>query len=76
LCPTYNGHSAPKLEQAILEYLGQFSDPEVVQGLMAAAERKVMEEHQVELHGVQQGLTDLESQFLKHLGLLKRGVLN
>lgn len=29
-CPTYNGNSAPRLEQAVLEYLSQFSDPERV----------------------------------------------
>jgi site-specific DNA recombinase len=30
LCAHYNGHSAPRLETAVLEYLGQFSDPEAV----------------------------------------------
>jgi len=30
MCAHYNGHSAPRLETAVLEYLGQFSAPEMV----------------------------------------------
>ena len=75
-CSTYNGHSAPRLEKAILEHLGQFSDPELVREHMAAAERKEMERREEDLHDVQRGLADLESQFLKHLDFLKREILN
>ncbi len=76
LCTTYNGNSARKLDAAILEYLAQFSDPELVREHMAAAERKEIDGRQKELKVVERGLSDLESQFLKHLGLLKRGVIN
>jgi site-specific DNA recombinase len=76
LCSTYNGHSAPKLEQAILEYLGQFSDPDMVREHMAAAESKELEKKEQELREVQRGLEELEVQFMKHLDLLKRGILN
>ena len=74
-CDTYNGHSAPKLEQAILDYLGQFSDPELVRQHMEAAERREVEKREAELDEVTRGLDELESQFLKHLDLLKRDVL-
>ena len=37
LCAIYNGHSAPKLEKAVLDYLGEFSGPEFVKGHLAIA---------------------------------------
>jgi site-specific DNA recombinase len=76
LCATYNGHAAPRFEQTILEYLSQFSDPEMVREHMAAAESRELEKREQELREVQQGLGELEAQFLKHLDLLKRGILN
>ena len=76
LCSHYNGHSAPQLEQAILEYLGQFSEPDLVKDHLAAAEKKEMELRETELKQVERALIDLESQFTKHLDYLKRGVLN
>ena len=76
LCSLYNGHSAPKLEKAILEYLGQFSDPEKVREHLTAAERKELERYEVDLHDVEKRLADLEAHFLQRLDdLLKRGVL-
>lgn len=75
-CSYYNGHSAAKLETAILDYLSQFSDPELVKQHMDAAERKDLDRKQVELKDVTKGLADLEGQFLKHLDLLTKGILN
>lgn len=76
LCSVYNGHSSPKLEKAILEYLGQFSDPEKVRECLEAAERKELERYEVELHNVERRLVDLEAQFLQRLDdLLKHGIL-
>ena len=75
-CSTYNQHSVPKLEKAILGYLAQFSDPELVRQHMEAAERKEMEQSETELKEVQKGLSDLEAQFIRHLDLLKRDILN
>ena len=75
-CRYYNGHSTHKLEGAVLEYLSQFSDPELVRRHMEAAERKDLKEKQSELTKVTKTLSDLETQFLKHLDLLKRDVLN
>ena len=76
LCSHYNGHSAPQLEQAILEYLGQYSDPDLVKDHLAAAEKKEMELRETELKQVERGLTDLEGQFTQHLDYLKRELLN
>jgi len=75
-CSTYNGHSAPKLEKAILDYLGQFSDPALVREHLEAAERTQIKKKDKELQEVTKGLKDLDSQFLKHLDLLNRSVIN
>ena len=75
-CSVYNGHSAGKLEKAILEYLGEFSDPIKVRQYLAAAERQDTEKYEVELKRVEKRLAELEAQFLTQLdGLLKRKVL-
>ena len=63
LCAHYNGHSAPKLEQAILEYLGQYSDPDLVKDHLSAAEMKEMQRRETELKQVGKALSDLEGQF-------------
>ena len=76
LCAVYNGHSAPRLERAILEYLGQFSDPGKVGEYVAAADRKELERCEAELRDVEKRLVDLEAQFLQRLDdLLKRRIL-
>jgi len=74
-CQYYNGHATQKLENVILEYLSEFSDPELVRDHMEAAERKEFETKEAELDQVTRGIVELESQFLKHLDLLKREVL-
>jgi DNA invertase Pin-like site-specific DNA recombinase len=77
LCPVYNGHSVAKLENAILKYLGEFSNPNKVRQYLATAEKQDTEKYEVELRGVEKRLADLESQFLTQLdGLLKRKVLS
>jgi DNA repair exonuclease SbcCD ATPase subunit len=76
LCSVYNGHSAAKLEKAILEYLGEFSDPIRVRLYLAAAESNDTERYESELKRVEKRLAELEAQFLSQLdGLLKRKVL-
>ena len=60
----------------MLNYLSQFSDPELVRQHMEAAERKEFEQNETELREVTKSLADLEGQFLKHLDLIKRGILN
>jgi site-specific DNA recombinase len=77
LCSTYNGHAAAKLENAILDYLGEFSDPIRVRQYLALAEKQDTEKYEVELKQVDRRLTDLDTQFLSQLdGLLKRKAIN
>jgi site-specific DNA recombinase len=76
LCSVSNGHSAARLEKAILEYLGEFSNPIKVRQHLASAEKQDTEKCEVELKRIEKRLTDLDSQFLSQLnGLLKRKVL-
>ena len=71
LCATYNGHSVPKLKRAVLDYLGEFSDPGLVKGHLAIGQGKELEQKEAELGGVSKALADLEGQFLQHRDLLK-----
>ncbi len=71
-CAHSNGHSTPRLEQTVLEYLGQFSDPELVKRHMEAASQKELERNEAGLAGVTKGLIELDAQFKKHLDLLTR----
>ena len=65
-----------KLESAVLEYLGQFSDPETVRGHIEAADRDKLVRKRSELKDIEASLEDLETQFTQNLGFLRRGVLN
>jgi len=60
----------------VLEYLGQFSDPEAVKRHIEAADREEMSVRESELKDVEAGLADLDAQFTQNLGFLRRGVLN
>ena len=73
MCGHYNGHSTTKLESAVLEYLGQFSDPETVRGHIEAADRDELARKRSELKDIE---ASLEDQFTQNLGFLRRGVLN
>ena len=76
LCSTYNGHAAAKLEKAILDYLGEFSNPIRVRQYLAITEKQDTEKYEVELKRIDKRLAELDSQFLHQLGLLNRKVLN
>jgi site-specific DNA recombinase len=75
LCSVYNGHSVDKLEKSVLEYLGQFSDPELVKEHLAAVQTRKLADKETELPGTEQALSKLEGQFLQHLDQLQRGVI-
>ena len=76
-CSVYNGHSAPKLEKAILEYLAQFSDPKLVREYLSAVDKKELGEREKELAKVNKQLAEYESGFLARLdSLLKRNKIN
>lgn len=74
-CGLYNGHSAPKLERAILEYLGQYSDPQRVRELLDADSAQAARTAERDLRGAERRLETLDADFHKNLGLLKRGIL-
>lgn len=66
----------PKLEAAILEHLGQYSDPEKVRSLLAASAKQEVRQQEAELRQIQRRLTALDRDFHQNLALLKRGLLN
>jgi len=77
LCAVSNGHSALRLEKAILEYLGRFSDQNIVSEYLTTMDRKELEKHEKELSQVEKRLSDYDSRFLSRLDdLLKREVLS
>lgn len=77
LCSVYNGHSAPKLEKSVLEYLGQYSDPQLVRDYLSAIDQKELERHETELRDVEKRLADYEARFITRLDdLLKREILS
>ncbi len=77
LCSVYNGHSAPKLEKVVLEYLGQFSDPQLVKEYLVSMDRKEFEKNEKALRQVEKSLEDYDARFLSRLDdLLKREVLS
>ncbi len=76
MCEHYNGHSTTKLESAVLEYLSQFSDPEIVKQHIESADRTELSARETELKDIEMALADLDSQFTQNLGFMRRGVLN
>lgn len=74
-CALYNGHSAPKLERAILEHLSQYDDADRVRALLAVAPASEGASPE-SLERVERRLAELDRDFLSNLDLLKRGVLD
>ncbi len=75
-CAYYNGHATAKLEAAILEYLGDYSDPKKVRELLDALEKQEVRRRAAELRQVERRLAEVEADFAKNLALLKRDVLD
>lgn len=75
-CAFYNGHAAPKLEAAVLEYLAQYSDTKKVRELLDADGRREIKKREAELRRIGKQLTAIEADFDKNLDLLKRDILN
>jgi site-specific DNA recombinase len=76
-CEYYNGHSMRKLDRAVLEYLGQFSDPQLVREYLSAVDRKELEAREKELRDVEKRLKDIDSSFMVRLDdLLKREIIS
>ena len=75
-CAYYNGHATHKLEAAILEHLGAYSDPKKVRELLVASEKQEVRRRAAELKSVERRLAEVEADFAKNLALLKRDVLD
>jgi DNA invertase Pin-like site-specific DNA recombinase len=75
LCGFGKWHNASKLDEAVLEHLAQYSDPEKVRALVAAAPAPA-DALASDIQRVEQRLADLKADFLANLDLLKRGVLD
>ena len=75
-CAYPQGHEAGKIEEAVLEYLGQFNNPaKVREHLLAVGENEVLAKRD-ELHRVELRLGALEEDYQTNLDLLKRGILD
>jgi site-specific DNA recombinase len=59
-CSFYSGHSAGKLEKAVLDYLGQFSAPGLVREYLEAADRKEVDMREAELADAEKEMADSE----------------
>ena len=52
-CAYYNGHATGKLETAVLQYLGEYSDPKKVHELLDASEKQEVRRRGAELRQVE-----------------------
>jgi len=78
LCSFYNGHSAPKLEKAVLDYLSQFADPKRVEELakeIIASRLQAKTEHEERLVAIERRIKELDEVLLRDLDRLDRGLL-
>ena len=75
-CEYYNEHATQKLEAAILEHPGAYSDPKKVRELLDASEKQEVRRRAAELKSVERRLAEVEADFAKNLALLKRDVLD
>jgi site-specific DNA recombinase len=75
-CEFYNGHASKKLETAVLEYLGQFSDPKLVAELLSESSKSDLARSKRELKRLEKKLVGLDIDFQKNLEYLKKDLLN
>ena len=75
LCDQSISHRKDPLEAAILEHLGQYSDPEMVRDLLEAHVQDMESGTEAELDRVNGRLAELEQSFLKDLDRVDRGIL-
>jgi site-specific DNA recombinase len=76
MCPFNNGHDAHHLEAAVLDFLGQYSDPAKVRELLAANDTKADKRQEQDLKKVLARLGELEQAFLNDLDRVDRHILN
>lgn len=75
-CAYYNGHAAKKLETAVMEYLGEFSDPKRVAELLNETSKTDLKRKTTELAKLEKKLASLDQDFKKNLEYLKKDLLS
>ena len=75
-CAFYNGHAQKRLETAVMEYLGEFSDPKRVKELLSESSKTDLARKKRERKKLEKRLVGLESDFHKNLDYLKKNLLN
>jgi site-specific DNA recombinase len=80
LCSNPYNYPAEKIEEAVLEYLGQFSDPDKVRELVEKAldqmnSQSSVKQREKELEAIEKRIRQLEELLLKDIDRLDRGVL-
>lgn len=76
LCTFHNSHVSTKLEPAVLEYLGQYSDPARVREFLRQSGDSDLKRKRTELARLEKRLDALDRDFLQNLNLLKKELLN
>jgi len=74
-CPEGKHHRQRSLEDAILEHLGQYSDPEAVMGLLEQQAQETDVKDEAELTRITARLGELELGFLNDLDRVDRAVM-
>jgi hypothetical protein len=74
-CAFYNGHAADGLESAVLEYLGQFSDPKKVAEFLSTSKKTDTKQREAEQRRIRKKLKSMEGALLNDLDRLDRGVI-
>ena len=75
-CSVSMGHRQKPLEDAIVEHLGQYSDPEAVMGLLEQQGQETDVRDEAELARVTARLAELEQGVLNDVERLDRGILS
>ncbi len=75
-CEERNSHKLAELEDAILEHLGQYSDPKRVRELLKADGEELDGRDEAELARATARLADLEQAFLNDLDRVDRAIMN
>lgn len=74
-CPYNNGHAAHRLEAAVLDFLGQYDDPDRVRELLLVQDTEYDNRQEQELSGATARLQELETGMLNDLDRLDREII-
>lgn len=75
LCPYHNGHASHRLEAAVLDFLGQYDDPDRVRELLLVQDAEADTRQEQELAGATARLRELETGMLNDLDRLDREII-